>query len=76
MVCFLIDSLLFADFRVWDARTGEMLNTLIHHCEAVLHLRFCDGIMVTCSKVSDSCQIVSYSCVQYSPFMFKPHRCH
>ena len=27
-----------------------MLNTLIHHCEAVLHLRFCDGIMVTCSK--------------------------
>ena len=38
-------------FRVWDARTGEMLNTLIHHCEAVLHLRFCDGIMVTCSKV-------------------------
>ena len=29
-----------------------MLNTLIHHCEAVLHLRFSDGIMVTCSKVS------------------------
>lgn len=37
--------------RVWDVHTGEMLNTLIHHCEAVLHLRFCDGIMVTCSKV-------------------------
>ena len=31
-------------------RTGEMLNTLIHHCEAVLHLRFQDGIMITCSK--------------------------
>ena len=31
-----------------------MLNTLIHHCEAVLHLRFSDGIMVTCSKVNDS----------------------
>jgi F-box and WD-40 domain protein 1/11 len=24
---------------------------LIHHCEAVLHLRFQDGMMVTCSKV-------------------------
>lgn len=28
-----------------------MMNTLIHHCEAVLHLRFQDGVMVTCSKV-------------------------
>ncbi|MGH0133134.1 UNVERIFIED_CONTAM: hypothetical protein FKN15_021938 [Acipenser sinensis] len=27
-----------------------MLNTLIHHCEAVLHLRFSNGMMVTCSK--------------------------
>ena len=25
--------------RVWDVETGEMINTLIHHCEAVLHLR-------------------------------------
>ena len=31
-------------------KTGELLNTLIHHCEAVLHLRFMNGIMVTCSK--------------------------
>jgi len=38
-------------FRVWSIQTGEMVNTLIHHCEAVLHLRFSDGIMVTCSKV-------------------------
>ena len=30
-----------------------MLNTLIHHCEAVLHLRFQDGMMVTCSKVNN-----------------------
>ncbi len=37
--------------RVWDVKTGEMVNTLIHHCEAVLHLRFCNGMMVTCSKV-------------------------
>jgi len=36
---------------VWSLKTGELLNTLIHHCEAVLHLRFNDGIMVTCSKV-------------------------
>ncbi|KOB66908.1 Slimb, partial [Operophtera brumata] len=36
--------------RVWDVNTGAMLNTLIHHCEAVLHLRFCNGMMVTCSK--------------------------
>jgi len=46
-------------FRVWSIQTCEMVNTLIHHCEAVLHLRFSDGIMVTCSKVSsledDSC---------------------
>lgn len=38
--------------RVWDVKTGEMVNTLIHHCEAVLHLRFNNGMMVTCSKVS------------------------
>lgn len=36
--------------RVWDVNTGEVLNTLIHHNEAVLHLRFCNGLMVTCSK--------------------------
>jgi len=44
--------------RVWDVETGEMVNTLIHHCEAVLHLsfnfKFCNdnklGMMVTCSK--------------------------
>lgn len=29
---------------------GEMVNTLIHHTEAVLHLRFYNGMMVTCSK--------------------------
>ena len=38
--------------RVWDVHTGEMLNTLLHHCEAVLHLRFNSHTMVTCSKVS------------------------
>lgn len=38
--------------RVWDVNTGDMVNTLIHHCEAVLHLRFNNGMMVTCSKVS------------------------
>jgi len=44
--------------RVWDVESGEMVNTLIHHCEAVLHLsfnfKFCNdnklGMMVTCSK--------------------------
>jgi len=44
--------------RVWDVESGEMVNTLIHHCEAVLHLsfnfKFCAdnklGMMVTCSK--------------------------
>ncbi|KAK3698760.1 hypothetical protein QZH41_014525 [Actinostola sp. cb2023] len=35
---------------VWNVHSGEMLNTLIHHCEAVLHLRFQEGMMVTCSK--------------------------
>ena len=37
--------------RVWDIHTGDMLNTLVHHCEAVLHLRFNSVTMVTCSKV-------------------------
>jgi FOG: WD40 repeat len=43
--------------RVWDVGSGEMVNTLIHHCEAVLHLRFNNGMMVTCSKVciSENC---------------------
>ena len=30
--------------------SGEVLNTLIHHNEAVLHLRFSNGLMVNCSK--------------------------
>jgi hypothetical protein len=38
--------------RVWDVSNGQMLNTLVHHCEAVLHLRFNNSTMVTCSKVS------------------------
>lgn len=40
----------FSSSRVWDVNTGEVLNTLIHHNEAVLHLRFSNGLMVTCSK--------------------------
>lgn len=44
--CFI--TLLFC--RVWEVKTGEVLNTLIHHNEAVLHLRFANGLMVTCSK--------------------------
>lgn len=36
-------------------KTGELLSTLIHHGEAVLHMKFCDGIMVTCSKVQVLC---------------------
>lgn len=46
--------------RVWDVNTGEMVNTLIHHCEAVLHLRFNNGMMVTCSKVSFKAQRANY----------------
>ena len=38
--------------RVWSISTGEITNILIHHSEAVLHLRYSeDAIMVTCSKV-------------------------
>lgn len=45
---------------MWDVVTGEMVNTLIHHCEAVLHLRFSNGMMVTCSKVrSKSPQVIN-----------------
>lgn len=45
--------------RVWDVSTGDMVNTLIHHCEAVLHLRFSNGMMVTCSKVMYVIQLTS-----------------
>ncbi|NXP23776.1 FBW1B protein, partial [Scytalopus superciliaris] len=41
---------ILSSHRVWDVNTGEVLNTLIHHNEAVLHLRFSNGLMVTCSK--------------------------
>ncbi|KAF9812399.1 hypothetical protein SFRURICE_005510 [Spodoptera frugiperda] len=47
--------------RVWDVNTGAMLNTLIHHCEAVLHLRFCNGMMVTCSKLPGPVEVISGS---------------
>jgi F-box and WD-40 domain protein 1/11 len=36
--------------RVWDPEKGEQINTLMHHSEAVLHLRYYNGVMVTCSK--------------------------
>ena len=41
--------------RVWSISTGDVLNILIHHSEAVLHLRYSeDYIMVTCSKVCEN----------------------
>lgn len=46
--------------RVWDVESGDMVNTLIHHCEAVLHLRFNNGMMVTCSKVGLPNEIAFY----------------
>lgn len=36
--------------QIWDVKTGDLVNNLLHHCEAVLHLRFTNGMMVTCSK--------------------------
>lgn len=36
-----------ATVRIWDVKTGAQLNTLIHHVEAVLHLRFQNGMLVT-----------------------------
>lgn len=38
--------------RVWNIFTGEMVCLLTHHCAAVLHLRFSDNMLATCSKVS------------------------
>lgn len=68
--------------RVWNVHTGEMVHSLIHHCEAVLHLRFNNGMMVTCSKVRGivcgfvlvNCQLVSslfissfsFNCIKYA----------
>ena len=37
-------------FRVWNIHDAQMVKNLVPHCEAVLHLRFQDGMMVTCSK--------------------------
>ena len=45
-----IEDTVFFVFRVWNIHNAEMVNSLVHHCEAVLHLRFQDGMMVTCSK--------------------------
>jgi len=51
--------------RVWSLKTGELVNTLQHHSEAVLHLRFADGIMVTCSKVYSSSLYSTFSALQF-----------
>lgn len=56
---------------MWDAESGELLNTLIHHVEAVLHLRFQNGMMVTCSKVSAAmfaCLSLTCGYAQLQPF--------
>lgn len=50
--------------RVWDVGNGQMLNTLVHHCEAVLHLRFSDATMVTCSKVRTMNCHVLHACTE------------
>lgn len=38
--------------RVWNIVNGDMVNILTHHREAVLHLKFNDNTLVTCSEVS------------------------
>ena len=46
-----------------------MINTLVHHCEAVLHLRFNNDTMVTCSKVrytTKTITIATCTCVTVS----------
>lgn len=50
IMCTKLQYLFSLSLRVWDVVSGEVLNTLIHHNEAVLHLRFWNGLMVTCSK--------------------------
>lgn len=37
--------------RVWDVETGDLLNTVTGHSHAVLHVRFKDNVVVSCSKV-------------------------
>ncbi|KAF6774667.1 hypothetical protein AHF37_05906 [Paragonimus kellicotti] len=39
--------------RLWDLSTGRCLNVITHHAEAVLHLRFRNNVLVTCSKVTE-----------------------
>lgn len=38
--------------RVWNVITGKIVNTIMYHHEAVVHLKFSNNMMVTCSKVS------------------------
>lgn len=45
LISYLLDNFFFC--RIWDVKTGSNLNVLCHHNEAVLHLRFQNGIMVT-----------------------------
>ena len=39
--------------RVWDVNNGSMVKTLVHHTEAVMHLKFNSNTMVTSSRVLD-----------------------
>ena len=49
--------------RVWDVESGEMVNTLIHHCEAVLHLSFNFKV-----RIEIKIRLVIFSLFQYNQF--------
>ena len=38
--------------RVWDIKTGQVINDLLHHKRAVLSLKFATDTLVTGSDVS------------------------
>lgn len=50
MICYCFWNI-FILCSVWSIATGDLLNIVQHHTEAVLHLRFQGDMLVTCSKV-------------------------
>ena len=54
----------FPSCRMWDVNDGSVVNTLAHHSDSVLCLRFKSDIMVTGSRVL--CEFVPTYTYMYS----------
>jgi len=52
--------------RVWNIDTGVTINTLVHHRDSVLYLKYGNSMLITCSKVSIILLVLKY----YLIFLF------